>query len=69
MTLRHLEKHMRYTQLKVESEGNGWKVHALCVEIGCRSNVSQSFEGMCTVLGLTKEERKELRWSLIKPPY
>ena len=28
--------------------------------IGCRGHVSQPYEWMCKVLGLTKEERKKL---------
>ena len=42
MTLRHSEKHTCYTQLKIDCEANGWKLHALCVEVGCRAHVSQS---------------------------
>ena len=64
MTLRHSEKHTRYTQLKIVCEANGWKVHALCVDVGCRGHVSQSFEWMCKGLELTtEEERKELTLS------
>ena len=66
MTLRHSEKHTRYTQLKIVCEANGWKVHALCVEVGCRGHMSQSFEWMCEVLGLTKEERKEPKYEVEK---
>ena len=66
MTLQHSEKHMRYTQLKIDCEANGWKVHAVCVEVGCRGHVSQSFDWMCKVLGLTKEERKELKYEVEK---
>ena len=33
MPLRHSEKHMRCTQLKIDCEANGWEVHALCVEV------------------------------------
>ena len=66
MTLRQSESHTRYTQLKIECKANGWKVHPLCVEVGCRGHVSQSFEWMCKVLGLTKEERKELKHEVEK---
>ena len=41
MSLWHSEKHMCYTQLKIDCEANGWKVHALCVEVGCQGYVSQ----------------------------
>ena len=66
MTLRHSGKHTRYTQLKIDCEANGWKVHALYVEVGCRGHVSQSFEWMCKVLGLTKEEQKEPKYEVEK---
>ena len=36
-------------------------MHALCVEVGCWGHVSQSFDGMCKVLGLAKEEQTELK--------
>ena len=52
---------MRYTQLKIDCDANGWKVHPLYVEVGCRGHVSQSFDWMCKVLGLTKEDRQELK--------
>ena len=38
----------------------------LYVEVGCRSYVSQTFEWMCKVLGLTKEELKELIYEVEK---
>ena len=38
----------------------------LCVEVGCRGHVSQSFEWMCKVLGLTKVERNELKYEVEK---
>ena len=60
------EKNPRYTQLKIDREAKGWKVHALCVEVGCRGHVSQSFEWMCKVLGLTNEEPKELKYKVEK---
>ena len=60
------EKHTHYTQPKIDCEANGWKVHSLCVEVGCRGHVSQLFDWMCKVLGLTKEERKELKYEVEK---
>ena len=66
MTLWHSEKHTRYTQLNIDCEANGWQVHAVCVEEGCRGHVRQSFDWMCKVLGLSKEERKELKYELEK---
>ena len=66
MTLRHSEKHTRYTQLKIDWEANGWKVHPLCVEIECRGHMSQSFEWMCKVPGLTKDERNKLKYEVEK---
>ena len=38
-------------------------VHVLCVEVGY---VSQLFDWMCKVLGLTNEERKELKFEVGK---
>ena len=66
MALRHSEKRTRCTQLKIDCEANGWKVHALCVEVGCRGHVSQSFDWMCKVLGRTKVELKELTYEVEK---
>ena len=66
MTLRHHEKLSRYNQLKIDCEGNGWRVHPLCVEVGCRGNCGQSYEWMCKVLGFTKEEKRELKFELEK---
>ena len=41
-----------------DCEANGYKVHLLCVEVGRRGHVSQSFEWMCKVLGLDQGEAK-----------
>ena len=57
MALRHSENN---TQLKIDCEVDGWKVVTLvvvlCVDVGCRGHVSQSFEYShgavtCIVLG------------------
>ena len=61
-----LRENTRYTQLRIDCEANGWKVRALCVEVGCRGHVGPSFDWMCKVLGLTKEERKELKCEVEK---
>ena len=42
------------------------KVHVLCVEAWCRGHVSQSSEWIRKVLGLTKEERNELKCEVEK---
>ena len=42
-------------------------MRALNVEVGCRGHVSQSFDWMCKVLGLTKEEQIELTYEVQKP--
>ena len=63
MTLRHSEKHTRNTQLKIDCEANGWKVHALRVEVGCRGHVSQSFVRMDVQ---SQEEQKELNYEVEK---
>ena len=66
MKLRHSEKHTRYNQLKIDCEQNGWRVHPLCIEVGCRGHVSQSYEWMCKVLGFTKGEARDLKFELEK---
>ena len=66
MTLRHAEKKTRYNQLKIDCESGGWEVHSLCVEVGCRGHVSHSFHNMCKVLGFTKKEIKDLKYTVEK---
>ena len=66
MTLRHSEKHTRNSQLKIDCEANGWMVHPLCAGVGCHGHESQSVESECKVLGLIKEERKELKYEVEK---
>ena len=66
MTVRHHEKKARYNQLKIDCELNGWTVHPLCVEVGCRGSCGQSYEWMSKVLGFTKEERRDVKYELEK---
>ena len=66
MTVRHSEKHSRYNQLKIDCVDQGWQVHPLCVEVGCRGHVSQSYEWMCKKLGFSQAEKKELKFELEK---
>ena len=66
MTIRHFEKLSRYNQLKIDSEARGWKVHPLCVEVGCRGYTSQSFQQMCKVLGFSSRETRDLKYSVEK---
>ena len=60
-------QHTHYTQLKIDCEANGWRVHSLCVEVGCLGHVNQSFESMCKVLGLSKEDQKEPKYEVERP--
>ena len=39
----HFRKNAKYSQLKINCEAKGWKVHPLCVEVGCRGYVAESF--------------------------
>ena len=39
-------------------------MHTLHVEVECLGHESQSFKWMCEVLGLIKEERKELTYEV-----
>ena len=66
MTIRHFEKLSRYNQLKIDSEARGWKVHPLCVEIGCRGYAAPSFQHMCGALGFSSRETKALKYSVEK---
>ena len=66
MTIRHAQKKSSYNQLRINCEAKGWKVYPLCVEVGCRGHVAQSFHYMCKVLGFTKAEEKELKFCLEK---
>merc|ERR1712097_115612 len=43
----HFRKNAKYSQLKINCEAKGWKVHPLCVEVGCRGYVAESFHRMC----------------------
>ena len=60
----HFKKKSNYNQLKIDCEAQGWTVHDLCVEVGCRGYVAQSFQYMCKVLGFTKSEAKQLKQTL-----
>ena len=41
-------------------------MHSLCVEVGCRGDISQWFEWMCKVLGLTMLEREDRKYKVVK---
>jgi hypothetical protein len=64
MQVKHFFKLDHYTDLKIACEANGWRVYPLCVEIGCRGHVSQSFYHMCKVLGFSRRERKNLKYDV-----
>ena len=66
MEMWHAEKHTRYNQLKIDIGVGGWTVHALCVEVGSRGNVYQSYGRMCDVLSFTRAERTELKYEMEK---
>ena len=62
----HFRKNAKYSQLKINCEAKGWKVHPLCVEVGCRGYVAESFHRMCKVLGFTKKEQQALKLDVEK---
>jgi len=66
MSLRHFEKKSRYSQLEIDCKAQGWRVHPLCVEVGCRGYVSTTFHHMCHTLGFTKSEERELKYNAEK---
>ena len=66
MTKWHFEKKAKYNQLKIDCEAKGWEVHPLCVEVGCRGYVAESFPRMCKVLGFGKQEEKSLKLAVEK---
>jgi hypothetical protein len=66
MTKWHFEKKAKYNQLKIDCEAKGWEVHPLCVEVGCRGYVAESFSRMCKVLGFGKQEEKSLKLAVEK---
>ena len=41
-------------------------MHTLCVEVGCRGHVNQSFDLVCKLLGVTKEGRKGVEYEVQK---
>ena len=47
--------------LRCEIEAKGWKVHDLYVEIGARGHVHRPYYSLCSVLGFTKAESRELK--------
>ena len=57
----HFQKKSNYNELAIDCRAQGWEVHPLCVEVGCRGDVSPSFHYMCKVLGFTSEENKTLK--------
>ena len=62
MTTWHDQKKSNYNQLKIDCEAQGWTVHALYVEVGCRGHVrEQPFDYVFRVLGFTKSERRQLK--------
>ena len=62
----HFVEISKYSQLKINCEAKGWKVHPLCVEVGCRGYVAESFHRMCKVLGFTKKEQQALKLDVEK---
>ena len=64
VSMQHELKKSRYNQLRIDCEAEGWEVFPLCVEVGCRGNVAESFSWMCKVLGFTAAERRDLKYVL-----
>ena len=59
------ETHMLHSA-EDKLRGDWMEGAALCVKVGRRGHVSQSFDWMCKVQGLTKEERTELKYEVEK---
>ena len=57
----HVKKTEKYNQLECDIEAKGWKVHDLYVEIGARGHVHRPYYSLCSVLGFTKAESRELK--------
>ena len=57
--MRHFEKKARYNQLSIDLRTEaGWKVHELCIEVGCRGHVgAEGWHSLCRTLGFTKVEK------------
>ena len=62
MGLQHFTKLSRYTELRLDCESNGWKVHPICVEVGCRGFVNpHGWHDMIKDLGFTTSEANKLK--------
>ena len=61
--MRHFEKKARYNQLSIDLRTEaGWKVHELCIEVGCRGHVgAEGWHSLCRTLGFTKVEKERLK--------
>ena len=58
----HFEKKSKHTKLKLDCKAQGWTVHDLYVEVGCRRYVyGESFNSTFRTLGFTKGEKQQLK--------
>ena len=63
MMTNHFYKKRKYNQLAIDCEAKGWKVHPICVEVGCRGHPPGWLE-MVHTLGFTRAESKQLKYRL-----
>ena len=63
MKLQHFTKLARYEKLKLDCESNGWTVHPICVEAGCRGYINPGgWNTMTKTLGFTRSEAAKLKY-------
>ena len=59
----HFYKKSRYNDLALACQANDWKVHDLCVEVGCRGYVNgHGWKSMIDTLSFTRGEARRLKW-------
>ena len=59
----HFYKKSRYNDLVLACQANDWKVHDLCVEVGCRGYVNfHGWKSMIDTLSFTRGEARRLKW-------
>ena len=61
MTKWHFRKHEKYNKLATTVRNKGWKVHPLCVEVGCRGFTGHNWQHMARTLNMKKGMNKRLK--------
>ena len=63
MEKNHFFKKSRYNDSVLACQANDWKVHDLCVEVGCRGYVhAHGWNTMIDTLSFTRGEARRLNW-------